>query len=239
MKLRFHMARMAKPALHGREKREKEGYGNRKQEDRRLIYVLQVAPGMEEKTEALIRGQVGREIYGCCFHPLRHVRKKLRGEWKDLHEKLLPGYVFVRSDRVKELYGELRRVPVLTKLLGQEEENFTALSWKEVEWLERLTNSLDPLQAGKRAGEFAGQEAISPTVGKEEIRHPVEVGLSQISVSEQDVITILSGPLKNVEGQIRKINLHKRIAEVEVDFMGRKTIIYLGVEMVRRKELRG
>ena len=45
-------------------------------------------------------------------------------------------------------------------------------------------------------------------------------------------MTILSGPLKSVEGQIKKINLHRRIAEVEVDFMNRKTVVYLGIEMV-------
>ena len=64
----------------------------------------------------------------------------------------------------------------------------------------------------------------------------MEVPVSQISVSENDAVTILSGPLKNVEGQIKKINLHRRIAEVEVDFMNRKTVIHLGIEMVKRKE---
>ena len=61
-----------------------------------------------------------------------------------------------------------------------------------------------------------------------------EIGLSQV-LMEQDMVTILSGPLKSVEGKIKKINLHKRMAEVEVEFMGRKTVIYLGVEMVGRK----
>lgn len=32
----------------------------------------------------------------------------------------------------------------------------------------------------------------------------MEVPVSQISVSENDAVTILSGPLKNVEGQLRK-----------------------------------
>lgn len=63
----------------------------------------------------------------------------------------------------------------------------------------------------------------------------MEVPVSQISVSENDAVTILSGPLKNVEGQIKKINLHRRIAEVEVDFMNRKTVIHLGIEMVEKK----
>ena len=63
----------------------------------------------------------------------------------------------------------------------------------------------------------------------------MEVGLSQVSVSEDDVITILSGPLKSMEGYIRKIDLHRRIAKVEVEFMNRKTVIHLGIEMVGKK----
>lgn len=64
----------------------------------------------------------------------------------------------------------------------------------------------------------------------------MEVELSQVAVSEDDVVTILSGPLKNMEGYIRKIDLHRRIAKVEVDFMNRKTVIHLGIEMVKKKE---
>ena len=63
----------------------------------------------------------------------------------------------------------------------------------------------------------------------------MEVDLSQVSVSEDDVITILSGPLKSMEGYIRKIDLHRRIAKVEVEFMNRKTVIHLGIEMVGKK----
>ena len=66
----------------------------------------------------------------------------------------------------------------------------------------------------------------------------MEVGLSQVSVSEDDVITILSGPLKSMEGYIRNIDLHRRIAKVEVEFMNRKTVIHLGIEMVEQKQSR-
>ena len=63
----------------------------------------------------------------------------------------------------------------------------------------------------------------------------MEIQLSQVSVSEDDAVTILSGPLKNMEGYIRKIDLHRRIAKVEVDFMNRKTLIHLGIEMVEKR----
>ena len=114
-----------------------------------MYYVLQVAPGTEERTERLIRGQVRNRAYGRCFHPMRHVRKKFRGEWRDFHEKLLPGYVFITSESVRELYQELRQVTVLTKMLGKEEECFAALQEKEAEWLERLMRICEWENQGK------------------------------------------------------------------------------------------
>lgn len=173
-------------------------------------YVMQVAPGAEARTGALIEARVDEELYGRCFYPLRHVRKKFHGEWRDCHEKLIPGYVFVSSSRVEELYRELKRVPVLTKVLGHSEgELFIPLASEEVEWLEKVTAD------------------------------GAEVPLSRVQVSEGDAVTVLGGPLKDMEGHIRKINLHRRIAEVEVDFMGRKTVIHLGIELVRKELIVG
>ena len=61
-----------------------------------------------------------------------------------------------------------------------------------------------------------------------------EVGLSQVT-AEGDAVVVLSGPLKSMEGRIKKLNLHKRIAEIEVEFMNRKTILHLGIEIVGKK----
>lgn len=170
-----------------------------------MYYVLQVAAGTEDRVEEQIHMMVKKGLYDRCFHPMRHMKKKIRGEWREIHEKLLPGYIFITSDRVKDLYLELRQVLLVTKLLGKDGEYFAALSDCEIAWLEKITGTA-----------YGTSEAE----------------LSQISISENDAVTILSGPLKNVEGQIRKINLHRRIAEVEVQFMNRKTIIHLGIEMV-------
>ena len=172
-------------------------------DEKERYYVIQVAPGNEGRTSAWIEASVGEKLYGRCFYPLRHVRKKFHGEWRDCHEKLIPGYVFVTSSCIEELYRELKRVPVLTKVLGRSDGDlFVPLAEAEAEWLEKMT---------------AGN---------------TEVELSVVAVSEGDIVTILDGPLKDMEGYIRKINLHRRIAEVEVDFMGRKTVIHMGIELV-------
>lgn len=183
--------------------RDKGGRDGRPHDDG-AYYVIQVSPGAEARTEALVRARVDKGLYGRLFHPTRHVRRKLRGEWRDCHEKLVPGYVFVTSGSVRELCLALRRVPALTRLLGRDGDGglFVPLPPGEAEWLERVT-----------AG---GTEAA----------------LSRVSVSEGDAVTVLDGPLKDMGGRIRKVDLHRRIAEVEVEFMGRATVIHLGIEMV-------
>ncbi|WP_443029438.1 KOW motif-containing protein [Sporofaciens musculi] len=56
-----------------------------------------------------------------------------------------------------------------------------------------------------------------------------------MAVGENQRIKIISGPLKNLEGQIKKINLHKRIAIVEAEFMGNRTLLHLGIEIAENK----
>ena len=187
-----------------------------------MYYVIQVASGMEDRVEEQIGIIVEKGLYDEGFHPIRRVKKKIRGEWKELREKLLPGYVFITSDEVGELYQKLRDVPAFTKMLGKDGEGFLPLADHEVEWLKRITG----LGGGKNSSKNRNSKDM-------------EVQISQVSVSEDDEITILSGPLKNMEGYIKKIDLHRRIAKVEVDFMNRKTVIHLGIEMVGKKDCEG
>lgn len=178
-------------------------------------YVLQVAPREEEKTEQHIRKVLSDDWYEECFHPTRLIRKKFHGKWVDVREKLLPGYVFITTENAQDLYLQLKKIPLLTKMLGKDAEHFAKLSAQEEEWLDRL---------------------FCPGAGEAGPCGRNEVGLSQIDVQEGNRIRIISGPLVDMEGMIKRINLHKRIAEVEVPFMNGSTVIHLGVEMVERKE---
>ncbi|MDO4590662.1 MAG: antiterminator LoaP [Slackia sp.] len=59
------------------------------------------------------------------------------------------------------------------------------------------------------------------------------VGMSQ-GVIDGDCIRIEKGPLKGREAIIRKVDRHKRIAFVEMDVMGRRKTVKLGLEIVRK-----
>ncbi len=182
---------------------------NQSEEDETMWYVMQVVSGQENRTICLMEKMISEEILGSCFAPMRRLRKKFNGTWQEITEKLFPGYVFLISEQPQLLYEELKQIPALTKILGRCEEYFTPLSEKDVRMLEKFQNK---------------------TVDSGELT----VGISRIAVEEGNQIRILSGPLRELEGQIKKVNLHKRIAVVEVEFMGSKSLVHLGVEMVEK-----
>ena len=187
-----------------------------------MYYVLQVEPGEEDKTEVHIMVIISDDLYGECFHLTRHIRKKFHGRWIDMREKLLPGYVFISTENAKKLFLELKKVPMLTNLMGRDGGSFSELSAWDMKWLEKMR-------------ELGIRNTTKNNRSGSEKKAWYEIGLSQIHVYEGNVIKIVSGPLKGIDGLVRKINLHKRIAEVEIEFMKRKTVIYLGIELLEKE----
>ena len=105
--------------------------------------------------------------------------------------------MFLSTERPQPLYEGLKEIPALTRVLGRCGEHFEPLPEEEVRLLRNLKD---------KSGEDGSLEA----------------GISKISVEKGKRIWILSGSLKNLEGRVRKIDLHKRTAAVELQFMGRK-----------------
>lgn len=194
-----------------------------------MYYVVFVGTGNEERMEQLIRKTISDKFFCRCFHPTKHMKKKIHGEWIHIYEKLIPGYIFVESEDISAFYNEIKRLqgvhillgksitkkqPIDEKSEGISENAFKPLSKEEECWLKKMSglsfNSNNPQE------------------------NPV-VGLTQISFNENDQIYIVSGPLKDFSGQIKKINLHKRTAEVDVEFMGQSIIALVGIEIIKRE----
>lgn len=57
------------------------------------------------------------------------------------------------------------------------------------------------------------------------------IGISRVRIGEDGKVHYLSGPLEQMGDMVRKVNLHKRIAEIEAEVMGRKRILYLGIDI--------
>lgn len=82
------------------------------------------------------------------------------------------------------------------------EARFVPLSDEETAWLEKLTKP--------------GHRSIDISTG----------------IIEGDEVRIVSGPLKGHEALIKKVNRHKRTAEIEFRILGRTTIVRVGLEVV-------
>lgn len=178
-----------------------------------MYYVLYVGEGKENHAVNFIRSFIPEQFYSKCFHLLRHMKKKLRGKWCDIYNRLIPGYIFVESDQIESFSEEAMKVPFFLKLLGMDREKdgtfFRALNETEEAWLKKLK----PEESKKTP---------------DETNYVVEI--SQVAFDENGQAYVVSGPLKDLQSQIKKIRLHDRVAEVEMDLLGRKAIVHLGIE---------
>lgn len=168
-----------------------------------MWYAVQVMSGREEKVvlqcEKLIEGDILEE----CFLPRYERMKRYHGQWHKEQALLFPGYVFMVSDKPEELYLALRKIPELTRLLG-DSNSAVALYHEEVEFLLRFGKS----------------------------KHVVEISTGYL---EGDQVVVVSGPMAGYEGTIKKVDRHKRIAVLLVQFFGREMEIKVGLEIVDKR----
>lgn len=241
-----------------------------------MYYVMFVGTGQEDKTRLLISQLIPSTLYEECFYPNRIMKKKIKGSWITIRERLTPGYLFIRTDHILNFYQYLRNIPSLTQLLGIDKEIndkslpgdhlFYDLPPEEEEWLVKMTRLGNDEAAGitdqqdhpevesqpttdESVGQSTSKDQANKSTAKEQskqakIKEPkttpktnpadrdYTIGLSQVAFDENDQVQVVSGPLKGMEGKVKKINLHKRYAEVEVSFMGRKTIFHMGIELL-------
>ena len=173
-----------------------------------MYYVVQVKVGNEQKAINAIKKYQSEGVDFDVFSPNRVVRKKFKGEFKDVVERCFPGYIFVDTTAPRKLFYDLYWVPEYTKLLGREglTENFVPLNEDE----ERIINILYSKESNR-------------------VTH-----ISDIEVVEGDKIKILDGPLMGQEAYIRKVNLHKRLVTIEFMLCGRAVTTNVGINIIAK-----
>lgn len=72
--------------------------------------------------------------------------------------------------------------------------------------------------------------AFLKSFGKEE--HVVDMSVGYI---KGDKIVVTSGPMKNKEGLITKVDRHKRLAFIDVEFLGEIRSAKVGLEIIRKE----
>lgn len=85
---------------------------------------------------------------------------------------------------------------------------------------------------------LGGEEGFMPLSESEklQIQGMMDSEMSIVRISKGvivgDTVMVLQGPLRGKEGHITKIDRHKRIAQLEMSFLGRLVTIKLGLEIV-------
>ena len=86
------------------------------------------------------------------------------------------------------------------------------------------------LGTGKEIVELADREAAF----LQRILNPEHVAELSVGFVEGDRLTIQSGPMKGLEGLVKRIDRHKRKAVLAVEMFGRTVEVEMGVEVVRK-----
>lgn len=172
-----------------------------------MMYVMQVLTGKEEFVSGCVTGwllQEGEEAYS----PTCEREIMLRGEPAKATARLFPGYIFIQSEKVIDLYVRLRAVKdrhflqTLTKVL-RTDDYFTPMAEEE----EKAFLSL-----------FGGEHSIGVSRG----------------VIRDGKLIVTEGPLMGQEDNIIKINRHKRIAILQLRILGKFITIKVGLEVTEK-----
>lgn len=102
-----------------------------------MWYVVQVRTGTEENIRQQCEKKIDGKILEHCFVPYYEEQRRIRGEWGILRKVLFPGYVFVVTAEIEELYKNLKTIIGLTKLLGTGQE-IVPLTMDEEKFLRRF-----------------------------------------------------------------------------------------------------
>ena len=87
-----------------------------------MWYVVQVRTGTEENIRLQCNRKLAKPVLENCFIPYYEEKKRIQGNWTIQKKVLFPGYLFVITEQVDELYQQLKQIIGLTKLLALDDE---------------------------------------------------------------------------------------------------------------------
>ncbi|MEG1294722.1 MAG: antiterminator LoaP [Clostridium sp.] len=99
-----------------------------------MWYVMQVQTGKEKETEVQCGKLIDGDVLERCFIPYYEEMKHYLGSWHKERRILFPGYVFLISDKINELFIQLKKVIGMTRIL-EVGHDIVPLSDEEVDFL--------------------------------------------------------------------------------------------------------
>ena len=103
-------------------------------------YAVQVRTGREEAVLQLSKKMIDESVLKECFIPYYERMKRFQGEWHKEQYILFPGYIFLVTEQVDVLFWELKKVPGLTRILGDGME-FVPIKEDEKVFLHKMGGS--------------------------------------------------------------------------------------------------
>ena len=103
-------------------------------------YAVQVRTGREEAVLQLSKKMIDESVLKECFIPYYERMKRFQGEWHKEQYILFPGYIFLVTEQVDVLFWELKKVPGLTRILGDGME-FVPIKEDEKVFLQKMGGS--------------------------------------------------------------------------------------------------
>lgn len=169
-----------------------------------MWYVIWTTTGKEDLMKLEFEMLVPRERYHDIKIFTRERRQKYRGVWQLRRERLFPGYLFL--DAEPDHIQEVRTA------------------------LRQATEFARVLKAGELFVPVREEEKqfICRLAGD-----TTNVAVS-IGVIEHEKVIIREGPLKGLEGMIKRIDRHKRMAVLEVEMFNRISEVKVGLEIVEK-----
>lgn len=167
--------------------------------------MAQVRAGRELLTLDMCRQLLSDDALQESFAPETELMRHVAGEWQLKRRLLFPGYLFFVTSDVEALHDGLAKVPALTKLLGANGEE----------------KSFSPLTEQEKDWLSAFMDNT----------HVVRMSEGYIA---GDKVKVTRGPLMGMEGDIRKIDRHKRRAYLDITLFGRTVPTSVGLEIIRK-----
>ena len=120
-------------------------------------YAVQVMTGKEEATCTACRRVLSVQLLDECFTPRYERMRRYCGQWHKEEKPMFPGYLFFITGQIDRLNHELKRLPQLTKILGNGAE-FISLREEEIRLLTQIEDDAHRIRMSE--GYIAGDRVI-------------------------------------------------------------------------------
>ena len=170
--------------------------------------VLFARTGSEEKLVQTLKEELNAEEY-LPFVPTKEMPYRRKGIIRKLRKPLFPGYVFVQTGIEPDLVADR-----LAKALKNVKDIYSILHYGDDE-KDVVIREVERLYWERL---FDVDFCVVGSVG----------------FIEGDVVRITTGSLVGLEGQVKKINRHKRSAVVEMRMMGAVRDVVLMLEVIAK-----